>query len=78
MKEFYVQFDDLCKAFGALADAIVEGWNTLISPIRELCKILKTVEVPEKKSYIRVKKIIPNKVVLINKRLNVHYCRNNC
>lgn len=44
----------------------------------DLFGILEEVKILEKKSYIPVKKIIPKKVVLLSKRLNVHYCRNSC
>lgn len=65
-------FSSVYKAFKEFVDTIVKAWNTLIIPF------LKEIEVPEKKSHIPVKEIKPNKVIVLSKRSNVYYCRNNC
>ncbi|WFA10341.1 hypothetical protein [Tissierella sp. Yu-01] len=78
MNDIYKICIDIGEAFIELAEAIVEAWDTFITPLKEFCEVLETVKVPEKKSYIPVKKIMPNKLILLNKGLNIYYCRNNC
>lgn len=77
-KELFKSLTDIGKGLRELAEIISETWDGLMCPIRKLFKILSEMDFKEKKKYAPVKKITPNKVVLLSKRSNVHYCRNNC
>ena len=70
--------NDINEVLRNLVEAFRETWDRFMNPFRELLEILEEMKIPEKKSYIPVKKIAPKKVILLSKRLNVHYCRNNC
>ncbi|WP_339790917.1 hypothetical protein [Tissierella sp.] len=70
--------NDINEVLRNLVEAFRETWARFMDPFRELLEILEEMKIPEKKSYIPVKKIIPKKVILLSKRLSVHYCRNNC
>jgi hypothetical protein len=76
-----INVKELCEVLRDLVGDLVEAWHRF-QPLDDLYEdlfgILEEVKIPEKKLYIPVKKIAPKKVVLLSKRLNVHYCRNNC
>lgn len=69
---------DIGKELSKIADLIAEAWNTLVTPLKEFYEILKTIEVPERKSYPLVREIKPKKITILDERVNIHYCRNNC
>lgn len=74
------------KAAEKLGMAFEHIWNAVLPGILgeftksfiELIEQLKEVQGPSKRIHKPVKEIRPNKLILLDKRLNRHYCRSNC
>lgn len=70
--------DVMIGVFGSFAKIFIDVWEHMAPPIKELLELLKEIKSIVKIKYDPVKEIKPNKVILINKRFNMYYCRNNC